>query len=49
MNTALTISICLNVFQAITFWVWTCMLVLAYKQKMEEVQELKRRRTNDDT
>jgi len=41
MNIALTISICLNVFQAITFWVWTCMLVLAYKQKKEEVDKFK--------
>ena len=42
MNIALTISICINIFQALVFWAWSIMLILAYKQKMDEVKELKK-------
>lgn len=36
INIAFTISICINVFQAITFWFWTVMLICAYKVKKDE-------------
>ena len=39
MNIALTISICINVFQAIFFWIWTALMVLGYKDTRDKLQK----------